>query len=873
MSRARAIAPSQFFPNVSGLCSSLIYTHLKTAKSSKYVIDGLVPRMAHVTLHDIDAGQIFSHYRLLSKIGEGGMGVVYLAEDTRLRRQVAIKFLTTDKNRRMSRARFVREAQAASVLNHPNIATVYDVGETNDGRPFIVMELLRGQTLSDLLAAGTVTIERGVSIICDVLEALREAHRQGIVHRDIKPSNVFIGERGQVKVLDFGLAKSLSDMNSGTPGDDTLSALPTQTLDGVVLGTPLYVSPEQATRAPVDERSDLFSVGAMLYECLTGQPAFAAPSVVEILARVVDPAPPPPPSNYNRLVSGELNSITLKALAKTAEGRYGSADKFLKDLRQISLQPFGRPAPQTLTQGMEALRRKIVTGGDAVRSSLRMTRFGRLVVTEPDARGWQRAAWAVLVGATLALLIFIISMYRRAEAIDSIAVLPFVNESRDESLEYLSDGLTDSLILGLSRLPGMKVISRNSVAGYKGREVDPTAAGNDLKVRAVLTGSVSRSGNELSVTAELVDARDRRVLWTARRNAKASDLVSIRQEIVRQVSETLHPGLEPERVATAVKPPSTNSEAYELYMKGRWYWNKFTRENSTQALNYFNQAIDADPGFALAHVGLADTYVLIGWVPSSESYVRAKAAVEKALSLDSELGEAHATLGFIKTHYERDWAGAEAEFKKAIELNPGHAIAHQWYADYFLARGEYEKFLAEVKLAQELDPLSASIDKDVARYYYFTRQYDRAIEHLRRGMTLFPNFAPAHMVLGEAYTQKGMYAEAAAEYEKAITITKGGSLPVALLACNYARWGKDAEAHAAIRELDTIKSLRNVPPTRYALVYTALGNKDAAFEWLNRAYDERDIQVAYVNVNPFYDSLRDDPRFAQFVERLGLTLP
>jgi|GEM_PF-2550401 len=820
-----------------------------------------------------EPGQTISHYRLLSKLGAGGMGVVYAAEDEHLGRQVAIKFLSVDRNRRLSRARFLREARSASVLNHPNIATIYDYGETGDGHPFIVMELLRGQTLSDLLASGDLTVERGVSIIQDVLEALREAHRMGIVHRDIKPSNVFVCERGPVKVLDFGLAKSLSGADSGAPGDDTLSALPTQTLDGVVLGTPLYVSPEQATRSQVDGRSDLFSVGAMLYECLTGRPAFAAPSVVEVLARVIAPGAPPPPSTFNQRVTRELDRITLKALAKTAEGRYKSADKFLEDLRQVRLKPSGEPMPQARGQGVETFRRKIVSRGGAMRSSLRMSRLGRLVVTEPVARGWRRAAWSVSAVAVLSLLVLTLTSFRTAEAIDSIAVLPFVNESHDESLDYLSDGLADSLILGLSRLPGMRVISRNSVAGYKGREVDPVAAGADLKVRAVLTGRVNRNGDQLSVTAELVDARDRRVLWNTHRSAKASDLVSIRQEIVGKVFDTVHPGLTPEREATAVKSPSTNPAAYELYMKGRWYWNKFTRENATQALNYFNQAIDADPGFALAYVGLADTHVLIGWVPSNESYVRAKAAVEKALALDSQLGEAHATLGLIKTHYERDWDGAEAEFRQAIELSPGYATAHHWYAAHFLARGRFEDFFTEIKLAQQLDSLSASIDADVGNYYFYTRKYDHAIEHYRRNMTLFPNFYPAHLALGEAYTQKGMYAEAAAEYEKAIAISKGNSLPVAMLAYNYARWGKVAEARAALRDLEAIKAERNVPPTRFALVYTALGDRDAAFEWLNRAYNERDIQTVYVNTNPLYDSLRADSRFAQFVQRLGLTPP
>ncbi len=815
-------------------------------------------------------GQTVSHYRLLSKLGAGGMGVVYAAEDAHLGRQVAIKFLSVDRHRRLSRARFLREARSASVLNHPNIATVYDYGETEDGHPFIVMELLRGQTLADLLAAGTQTAEQGVAIIRDVLEALREAHRLGIVHRDIKPSNVFVGERGQVKVLDFGLAKSLSDMDSGAAGDDTLSALPTQTLDGVVLGTPLYVSPEQATRAQVDGRSDLFSVGAMLYECLTGRPAFAAPSVVEVLARVIDPGAPPPPSTFNQRVTRELDRVTLKALAKTAEGRYKSADEFLEDLRHVRLKPSGAAEPRAPARSMETFYRRIVSRGDAVRSSLRMRMIGRLVVTEPAARGWRRATWVVSAAAVITLLALILLSYRPAEAIDSIAVLPFANESRDENLEYLSDGLADSLTLGLSRLPGLKVISQNSVAGYKGREVDPLKAGAELQVRAVLTGRVSRSGDELNVTAELMDTRYRRVLWSSQRSAKASDLVSIRQDIVQKVFETLRPGLTPEREATAGRPPSANPAANDLYMKGRWFWNKFTRDNSTQALNYFNQAVDADPNFALAHVGIADTYVLMGWVPSSESYVRAKKAVEKALALDGQLGEAHATLAFIKTHYERDWDGAEAEFHRAIELNPGYATAHHWYAAHLLARGRFEDYFREIKLAQELDPLSASIDGDVGQYYFYTRQYDRAIEHYRRNMILFPNFYPTYLSLAEAYIQKGMYAEAVAEYEKAIDISKGHSLPVAMLGYTYARWGKEAEARAALRELEAIKAERNVPPTRFALVYTALGDKDAAFEWLDRAYDERDIQTVYVNVNPFFDGLRDDPRFAQLVQRLGL---
>jgi eukaryotic-like serine/threonine-protein kinase len=842
--------------------------------------DRMDPSLLAETTHHLYMGtiglaisQTFSHYRLIEKLGEGGMGVVYLAEDTHLRRQVAVKFLSADRSGGVFHARFLREAQAVSRLNHPNIAAVYDYGETDEGRPFIVMELIEGKTLSDLLEAKSVSLELGIRIVKSLLEALGEAHLQGIIHRDIKPSNISISNRGVVKVLDFGLAKSFREESSLELGSRAFNDFSTQTLTGVVLGTPLYVSPEQATGSSVDPRSDIFSVGAVLYECLAGRPAFGAPSVVEIFARVISSTPPPPPSLYNYAVPPELDRIVLKSVARAIEVRYQSVNEFLEDLQQIHIATtrVSTKRNRVLGTSLDAWYRRIASSGSiarlgadkrvkAVEAGIVKNRFSAFVLT-----------FVMVLVAALFVGMWLYRSEPTREPIDSIAVLPFINESHDENLEYLSDGLTESLIVGLSRLPGMKVISSNSVAAYKGREVEPATAGADLKVRAVLTGSVSRSGDELRVVVELVDARDGRVLWNVRRSAKASDLVSIRQEIVRNVSETLHLGLTPERVATAVRPPSTNPAAYELYMKGRWYWNKFTRDNSAQALDYFNQAVDIDPGFALAHVGIADTYVLMGWVPSSESYIRAKAAVEKALALDPELGEAHATLAFIKTHYERDWDGAEAEFRRSIELNPGYATAHHWYAAHLLARGQIENFYREIKLAQELDPLSATIDADVGQYFFFTRQYDRAIEHYRRNMTLFPNFFPTHLSMGEAYIQKGMYLEAAAEYEEAITLSKRNSLPVTMLGYIAARRGNDAGARATIRELEAMKEERNVPPTRFALIYTALGDKDAAFEWLNRAYDERDIQTVYVNVNPLFDSLRDDPRFAQFVQRLGLT--
>lgn len=826
------------------------------------------------------AGQTFSHYRLLSKLGEGGMGVVYTAEDTELGRQVAVKFLLAGRGGRLSRARFRREARSASVLSHPNIATIHDYGETDEGCPFIVMELLRGQTLSDLLDAGAPPLARSVSIISCVLEALAEAHRQGIVHRDIKPSNVVVGERGQVKVLDFGLAKSLEGEGEAQPaasvvGIDVGAAMPTQTLAGAVLGTPLYVSPEQATGAQVDQRSDLFSAGAVLYECLAGRPAFAAPSVVEIFAQVVNPVAPAPPSAFNPSVPRDLDRVVLKALAKTPDARYRSAEEFLEGLRRVRIpEPAPDSAPaepsRVLGPSLDSLYRKIISRRGDSSGPRRPLKVGRVVTTEPATRGRRLAFWASACGAVLlAVLIFI--AYRPVQPVDSVAVIPFADDGNDEELGYVSESLMDALISSLSRLPGLKVISRNSVLGYKGRPLDPVSVGADLKVGAVLTGRISRTADGLNVIAELVDARDRHVLGGWHGSVKGYDILPVQEAIVRQLRDKLFSGSASGNVDLALKPPSADPAAYGLYLKGRWYWNKFTRENSTQALTYFNKAIDADPGFALAYVGLADTHVLIGWVPAHDSYVRAKAAVEKALVLDDQLGEAHATLGFIKTHYERDWAGAEAEYRRAIELNPNYATAHQWYAAHLLARGQYDAYFAEMKRAQELDPLSPLIDADVGQYYFYVKQYDQAVEYFKRAERLFPEYYPTHLFLGGAYTQKGMYAEAAEEYEKAVTLSKRNPMTVAMLGYNYGVWGKEAEARAVLRDLEAMTADRNIPPYRFALVYAGLGDRDAAFEWLDRAYDEGDIQLVFVNVSPFSDKLRDDPRFAQFVRRLGLS--
>lgn len=836
---------------------------------------------------DIAAGQTVSHYRLLSKLGEGGMGVVFAAEDVRLGRQVAVKFLGGVRNKRMSRARFRREARSASVLNHPNIATVYDYGETEQGRPFIVMELVRGQTLADAMGGGRMTIETGVNVIRRVLEALAEAHRKGIVHRDVKPSNIILDENGPVKVLDFGLAKSLSDEDAGgdfampssvlvnrAQGDD-LCDLPTRTLDGAVLGTPLYVSPEQATASQVDERSDLFSVGAVLYECLAGRPAFAAPSVVEIFAHIVNPALPSPPSSYNSSVPPALDRVTLRALAKQPDARYQSAQEFLDDLNGAEIgDPVKAQSVLPLWgYSLDSLYRRLVSRGNEFRDSAR----GRAASAVGPSAGASRRPRMLVAAAfalpllTLALLLFGPRGWWGHAPVSSVAVLPFVNETGDEGKDYLSEGITDSLIASLGRLRGVKVISRNSVARYRGSNVDAAAAGAALGVEAVLAGRLTGSGENLSVTTELIDVRDRSHIWGQQFVTKPTEVLSVGTAITREVVMNLQGGASGEASAAAAGRREVNPIAYDHYLKGRREWSKRTSDAFNQSIAHFQQAIDIDPDFALAYAGLADANLLATGVRPHESYIRARAAAAKALELDGSLGEAYATMGFIKTHSEHDWAGGEADLRRAIELNPSYATAHQWYAANLMARSRFDEALVELRKAQELDPLSPIINTDIAVFPLYLRRYDESVFQLERNRDLFPNSFPAHYFLGWAYTQAGRYDDAAASFEKAMAISKRHTMALSMFGYARAVAGKRDEALAVLAELKSLAARgQYVAPFRFAVIYTALGDKDAAFEWLNKAYDEKDILLVYVNINPTSDALRQDPRFGQLLQRMGL---
>ncbi|HEY0080325.1 MAG TPA: protein kinase [Pyrinomonadaceae bacterium] len=807
-------------------------------------------------------GETISHYRILRLIGEGGMGLVYVAEDMRLARRVAIKIPNSDEQE--FHARLLAEARAVSALSHPHIATVYDYGETPQGRPFIVMELITGQDLSQMLRTGSLTLARVLKIIETVADALSEAHAHGIVHRDIKPSNVMINERGQVKVLDFGLAKQVQENHRATSAEaETLLAA--RTRSGAVIGTPLYLSPEQASNIQVDARSDLFSLGAVLYECICGRAAFPGTTLLEIGGQVLY-VDPPPPSRFNPRIPSELDRIALKALAKKPDERYQSAAELEADLRRVRAKMTGDGGfvPIGTSEGSR----------ETARISVWTTLSTRL---RREPRRWGTILGALALVAALGLALFLY-LNRTTRAIDSIAVLPFANVGQSADTEYLSDGITDGLINSLSQLLPMKVTSRYSVFRYKGREqVEPRAVGRELDVAAVLTGRVEQRGDSLVVNVELIDARDDRHIWGEQYRRRMSDALSV-QQLSREIAEKLRARLLPEgdaEPAPALNPKryTADTEAYQEYLRGRYFWNKRNTEDFRKAIGHFKRAIEIDPGYALAYAGLADSYALLsdyGAVPPREAMPNAETAALQALQMDNTLAEAHTSLAFVKMAYDWKWTEAEAEFKKAIELNPNYATAHQWYASFLVQMNRFDEALAEIRRAQELDPLSPIINANAGLYLYYNRQYEQALSHVRRTLELNPDFGVAHKYLGYIYLQQpGRTADATLEFRKALERGQDSPETQAALGYAYALEGKRAEALAILERLERPPDGRYVSPYFISIVYVGLGDDERAFQWLERALQDRHPGMVLMNVDPRFDRLRRDPRFDALMKRIN----
>jgi serine/threonine-protein kinase len=828
------------------------------------------------------ANETISHYRIVSKIGAGGMGEVYLAEDTNLHRKVAIKFLPAESIAdEAAKKRLIREAQAAATLDHPNICAIHEVGE-EDNHSFIVMQYIEGETLAKLIQRKPLDLRESLDIAVQVADALAEAHRHSIIHRDIKPQNIMITARGQVKVLDFGLARVVRERALIESSVETESLL---TEPGMIIGTVPYMSPEQVRGEALDARSDIFSFGAALYEIVTGHQPFSAESAAATFSSILT-REPPPLARYSREVPAELERIVRKTLHKDRDKRYQTARDLLIDLKNLkhnlefdaeterskeSLSSSGTTSVASAGQMSVATASDPVTRTGEI-AAARTTSSAEYVVNE--LKRYKLAALIallVILSASIGLGLYLHA--RNSEvAIDSIAVLPFVNQNHDPETEYRSDGLTESIINSLAQLQNLRVIARSSVFRYKGKDTDPMAVGKELGVRAVLTGRMLQHGDELSMSAELVDVRENKQLWGERYERKVSDLLAVQREIAKEISSNLRLKLSGAEQSRVTKHYTENPEAYQLYLKGRFYWNKRTGEALKKSIEYFNQAIEKDPSYALAYAGLADAYDLFTTYaasPPQESYPKAIAAAKKALELDETLAEAHTSLGYALILYDWNLPESTREFQRAIELNPNYATLHHWYPTVFQVTGRMDNAIGEMKRAQELDPLSLSINTALGRAYYLARQYDKAIEQLRKTIEMDQNFYYAHWMLGLAYEMKGSFPEAITEYQKARQ-SNDDLFVLALLGHAFAASGKREDALRTLDQLKEVSKQRYVSAYSFAIIHAGLGERDQAFQWLEKSYQARDLDMPFLRFNPLFDNLRADPRFADLVRRVGL---
>src|SRR6266498_3463916 len=828
----------------------------------------------------LSAGTTLGRYEIRSQIGAGGMGEVFLARDTQLDRTVALKILPENVAADQTRLqRFVQEAKSASALNHPNILTLYEIGQAT-GTHFIATEFVDGETLRHHLTNGRMSLNEILDICVQVTSALAAAHGAGIIQRDVKPENIMIRRDGIVKVLDFGLAKlAAHDPTAINPEAPTRAIIKTD--PGTVVGTALYMSPEQARGIAVDARTDIFSTGVVLYEMVAGCVPFSGSTSSEVMASILSEKEPQPLARYSREVPNELERVASKALRKNRDERYQTIKDLLLDLKSLK-QELEFAAKLERSTSLESRDRDGIkaTAADAS-DPVAQTAESRMTSSTQDAvspvKRRQRSMWlalTALVAVAGATAYFGYSRYAArgsSSTIRSIAVLPFANMDGNPDAEYLSDGISESLINSLSKLPGVKVIARSSSFRYKGKEVDPQEVAQALGVEAILTGRVVQRGDNLLISAELVNASDKTQVWGDQYNRKLADILTVQEEIAKRISETLRLRLSGEQQQRLTKRYSDNVEAYQEYLKGRFYSATSTENGLKKSIEYFNQAIEKDPNYALAWAGLANGY----WEDSDihiaphDAMPKAKQAALKALAIDDTLAEAHGALAIELTAYDWDWPNAEKEFRRAIELNPDYPTAHAQYGWYLSLMGRSEEAIAEVKHATQLDPLSTNSNGILGMAYGWARRNDEAVAQLQKTLELDPEDWLARAYLGWVHIGQGKFPEAIDSLQRARQIDDNQYV-LGALGEAYARSGNRSEALKAIEELKERSKQRYVSPHCVAMVYVGLGEKDLAFEWLEKAYEARSEHLGWLKVDARMDPLRSDPRFAELMRRIGL---